>query len=210
MLSASALADSVQQLVLNLCCCVTSRSRHASAADRCSAHTEGTVKFRNSLFVLFVAACLLPFLGTRRPLQAAPPERTLKIKLNYTGTGVVDEKHKIYVLLFDANPVMASTLIDSTSQSTPPAPAAGVSHIIARESTATKDGAITFHAVAVSPVYAMFFFDRTGTYNGHADPSSGSPMGLYGVPPDKLEAILLAPGKPAQVIFSFDDSRLTP
>lgn len=87
---------------------------------------------------------------------------------------------------------------------------AGVSHIIAQESAATKAGVITFHAVPVSLVYAMFSLDKTRTYNGHADPSSGSPMGMYGTPPDKLEAIALEPGKPVQLTFSFDDSKLSP
>jgi hypothetical protein len=175
------------------------------------AQTEETVKLRISFVVVaLVSVCLLPIFSAHRSLQAVPPERVLKITLNYTGTGTVDEKHRIYVLLFDANPMTSSTLSDATSQATPPAPVAGVSHIIARESAASKNGAITFRGVAVSPVYAAFFFDKTGTYNGHADPSSGSPMGLYGTPPDKLEAIALEPGQPVQLTFSFDDSRLSP
>jgi hypothetical protein len=169
------------------------------------------VKFRTSfLFPLLVCVLLLPILAAHKSSQAAPPERVLKIKLNYTGAGAVDEKHKIYVLLFDANPLTASTLSDATSQATPPTPAAGVSHIIAREGAATKDGVVTFHTVPMSPVYAMFFFDKGGAYNGHNDPSSGSPMGMYGTPPDTLEAIVLEPGKPVQLTFSFDDSRLSP
>lgn len=132
------------------------------------------MKFRNSfLFLLFLPVCLLPIPAAHKSSQAAAAERVLRIKLNYTGAGAVDEKHKIYVLLFDANPLTASTLSDATSQATPPAPVAGVSHILARESAATKDGVITFHTVPVSPVYAVFFFDKTGTYNnGHADPSA--------------------------------------
>lgn len=167
------------------------------------------MKFRNSfLFLLFLPVCLLPIPAAHKSSQAAAGERVLRIKLNYTGAGAVDEKHKIYVLLFDANPLTASTLSDATSQATPPAPVAGVSHILARESAATKDGVITFHSVPVSPVYAVFFFDKTGTYNnGQADPSSGSPMGMYGTPPDKLEAIALEPGKPVQLTFSFDATR---
>jgi hypothetical protein len=190
---------------------MTLRSRHAPTEHRCSAQTEEAVKLRNVVvFVAFVLVCLLPIVAGRKALQAAPAERILTVKLNYTGSAAVDEKHKIYVLLFDANPMTSSTLSDATSQATPPAPTAGVSHIIARESTSAKNGTITFHAVVLSPVYAMFFVDKTGTYNGHADPSSGSPMGLYGTPPDKLEAIALEPGKPVRLTFSFDDSRSTP
>lgn len=165
---------------------------------------------RSFLFVALVWVCLLAILAAHKSVQAAPPERVLKITLNYTGAGTVDERHRIYVLLFDANPMTASTLSDATSLATLPAPAAGVSHIVARESAASKNGMITFHGVGVSPVYAAFFFDKTGTYNGHGDPSAGSPMGVYGTPPDKLEAIALDPDKPVQLTFSFDDSKSTP
>lgn len=169
------------------------------------------MKLRNSfLVVVLVSMCLLPILTAYKAVQAAPPERVLKITLNYMGAGKVDEKHRIYVLLFDANPMTSSTLSDATSQATPPAPVAGVSHIIARESADSKNGMIAFRGVAVSPVYAMFFFDKAGTYNGHTDPASGSPMGLYGTPPDKLEAIALEVDKPVQLTFSFDDARSTP
>ena len=34
--------------------------------------------------------------------EKAPAPRTLKVKLNYTGTGTVDEKHKIIVFVFDS------------------------------------------------------------------------------------------------------------
>jgi hypothetical protein len=125
--------------------------------------TEGTVKSKISfVFLLLVSVCLLPILAARKSLQAAPPERVLKIKLNYTGPGTVDEKHRIYVLLFDANPLTSATLSDATSQPTPPSPAPGVSHILARASAATKDGTITFRTVPVSPVYAISFFDKSG------------------------------------------------
>jgi hypothetical protein len=33
--------------------------------------------------------------------EKAPAPRTLKVKLNYTGSGTVDEKHKIIVFVFD-------------------------------------------------------------------------------------------------------------
>jgi hypothetical protein len=136
--------------------------------------------------------------------------RTVKASINYRGSGVVDGKHRIYVLLFDANPVTATTLADATSPTTAPTPTPGVSHSIARESVATKNGTITFQALPVSPVYAMFFLDKAGTYDGHVDPASGSPMGLHGTPPDKLQPIQVDPGKTIEVTFAFDDSRRSP
>ena len=32
----------------------------------------------------------------------APASRTLKVKLNYSGPGTVDEKHRIFVFVFDS------------------------------------------------------------------------------------------------------------
>ena len=153
---------------------------------------------------------LFQVVWTRAGAHAAPGPRTLKVKLNYTGTGTVDEKHRIYVMVFDANPYTASSLVDATSQPTPPAPSPGVSHILRRESGATRNATITFRELAVSPVFAMAFFDRSGTYNGHDDPASGSPMGGYGTSLDKLEPIELDSGKIVEITLSFDDSKSTP
>ena len=156
------------------------------------------------------AFALLHLMGTHPCVQAAPAGRTLKVKLSYSGTAGVDEKHKIYVLLFDANPYTASTLIDAISEPLPPAPAPGVSHILARESAATKNGSVIFRRVAVSPVYATAFLDKAGTYNGHMDSVSGAPMGAYGNWPDKLDPIKIGEGKSVQITVAFDDSKKTP
>jgi hypothetical protein len=169
------------------------------------------VKSRPTIIIttLVVLALLLLLLAMpRAAAQNARAQRTLKVRLNYTGA--VDEKHRIYVLLFDSNPLTATTLADATSQRTPATPAPGVSHIIGSESVATKNGSITFHALPLSPVYAMFFLDKSGTYDGHVDPASGSPMGLYGEPPDKLQPIQVEAGKTAELTLTFDDSSLKP
>jgi hypothetical protein len=156
------------------------------------------------------ALALLQFVGPHPQVQAASAGRTLKVKLNYTGAGVVDEKHKIYVMLFDANPYTASTLIDATSQPAPSAPAPGVSHILAREDASAKDATVTFRQLAVSPVYATAFFDKAGTYNGHLDSVSGAPMGAYGNWPDRLEPIKIAEGKTVQITMAFGDTAKSP
>lgn len=165
------------------------------------------MKSRYTLFLALLVAFGLLQLAS---VLAAPPSRTLKVKLNYTGAGIVGEKHRIYVMLFDANPMTAATLVDTISQPTPPTPAPGVSHILARESAAAKNATITFHQVAVSPVYALAFFDKNGTYNGHPDSSSGSPMGVHGSLPDELEPIPIDEGKTVELTLAFDDSKTTP
>jgi len=172
---------------------------------------EEHVRRNAAVLVLFMVG-LAPFaLGAAQVnAKAAGARRTLKVKLNYTGAGVVDEKHQIYVLLFDANAFTSSTLIDATSQPTPPAPVPGVAHILARQGTAGKDGIVSFRELRVSPVFAAAFLDKQGSYDGHSDPAPGSPMGVYGKLPDKLEPIKVDPGKTTQVAITFDDSTTTP
>jgi len=123
---------------------------------------------------------------------------------------LVDENHRIYVLLFDANPYTASSLIDSTSEVTPPAARAGVSHILRRFSAARRNGAITFDHLSGSPVYAAAFVDRNGTYDGHSEPNPGTPMGLYRKAPDQIEAVKLRSGKRVKIVIAFDDSTKIP
>jgi hypothetical protein len=132
------------------------------------------------------------------------------VKLNYTGAGMVDENHRIYVLLFDSNPYTASSLIDSTSEATPPATAAGVSHILRRFSAARKNETITFEYLNSSPVYAAAFVDQNGNYDGHSDPAPAGPMGAYGKAPSKLAPIKLKDGKRVKIVIAFDDSTKTP
>jgi len=167
---------------------------------------------RNGAILLLLMAVLAPIAlgGAQVNAKAAGARRTLKVKLNYTGAGVVDEKHQIYVLLFDANPYTALSLIDATSQPTPPTPAPGVAHILTRQGTAAKDGIVSFRELRVSPVFAAAFFDKDGTSNGQLEGASKVPMGVYGKLPDKLEPIKVEPGKTTQVALTFDDSTTTP
>ena len=122
----------------------------------------------------------------------------------------MDKDHKIYVLVFDANPYTASRLVDSTSDASPPAPEAGVSHILRRQSALGKNETVTFNNLSVSPVYAAAFFDEKGGYDGHSDLASGAPTGPYGKAPDKAEPIRLDGGKSVEVVLAFGDSVRTP
>ena len=110
---------------------------------------------RRNNAVLFVFVTLLGALALMRMqsgAQTPAASGTLKVKLNYTGAGVVDERHKIYVLLFDANPFTSSSLIDATSQPTLPAAAPGVSHILVRQGAAAKDATLTFEKLSAPSV----------------------------------------------------------
>jgi hypothetical protein len=160
--------------------------------------------------VLLASTLFNIFAVIQSGMCAATSHSKLMVKLNYTGAGIVDENHKIYVLLFDTNPFTASSLVDSTSDATPPAATAGVSHILRRFSASRRDGTITFDFLRSPAVYAAAFVDRNGSYDGHSDPASGAPMGLYRRAPDKIEPIRLKNGKSVKVVLAFDDSSKTP
>ncbi len=161
------------------------------------------------LFLLMLCAAIA-LAGGHAGAKAGAAHGTLNVKVNYTGAGIVDEKHQIYVYLLDANPYTASTLIDATSQSTPPAAQPGVAHLLVRQAVASKVKTATFRDLAVSPVYALAYFDKNGTSKGDIESASKGPMGAYGIPPEKLEPIKIEPGKTVQVVVTFDDSRTTP
>jgi hypothetical protein len=179
--------------------------------DMAPRKSEDMVRRNNA--VLFVFVTLLGALALMRMqsgAQTPAASGTLKVKLNYTGAGVVDERHKIYVLLFDANPFTSSSLIDATAQPTPSAARPGVSHILVRQSAAGKGATLTFEKLSAPEVYAIVFFDKNGSYNGQPDTMSGSPMGVYGELPDKLNAIRIEQGKAVRLVMTFDDSTKAP
>jgi len=161
--------------------------------------------------VLLVSTTVSIFMLGLVSLSAAPAaHKTLKVKLNYTGAGTVDAQHKIYVLLFDANPFTASRLEDASSAPTPPVPVVGVSHIISRRSASSKNGVVTFDDLSISPVYAAAFFDKNASYDPQGLTVEGAPMGLYGKDPNKADPIELRVGKTAEVVLAFDDSIKAP
>jgi hypothetical protein len=155
----------------------------------------------------FVVVCVLTLAPANS--KAASEQRTLKVKLNYTGTERVDQRHKIYVLVFDANPFTSKSLIDVTGVAAPPAPEAGVCHILRRETASGKNQTLTFKGLGPS-VYAMAFLDKTGAYDPHEDPPSGSPMGIYGKAAGNADPIALKEGKAVGITLTFDDSHKTP
>lgn len=141
--------------------------------------------------------------------RAAQARQSLKVKLRYTGAETVDAHHRIYVLLFDADPYTVKNLVDSTSDPTPPAPAPGVCHMLGIQSTSRSGGTVTFQNLAAPTVYVMAFVDKAGTYDGHAQFPHYAPMGIYGKPPNQLEPISLAEGKTQQIVIRFDDTYQT-
>jgi hypothetical protein len=141
------------------------------------------------LWALLALSALAGLCWNQAFVKGADRSRTLKVKLNYTGAGAVNEKHKIHVLVFDTNPYTMETFKPRDSQA-----------------TLAKNGAVTFSNLNFSPAYVLAFFDKTGTN----EPESGSPIGLYGADPTEPEPISIEAGKTVEIALAFDDSISVP
>jgi len=125
--------------------------------------------------------------------EKAPATRTLKIKLNYTGSGTVDEKHKIFLFLFDSADFMQGQVMP-----------------IAFQQASAKDATVAFEGLTTSPVYATAVYDPSGEYEGMSAPPSGASMGLYSKTPGTPEPIKIEPGETVTVELAFDDTAKMP
>jgi hypothetical protein len=140
----------------------------------------------------YVACAIFGLAFASAGLQQAQEKQsgpTIQVQIRYTGSGTVDEAHKIYVALWD-NP-------DFTH---------GQGQPVAVESTASKNGMVTFSNVAKLPAYVSAAFDPTGKWDARSAPPAGSSLGMYSKTPGKPEPIEPAAGHTAEVEISFDDS----
>ena len=123
-------------------------------------------------------------------MTSAQQGLTLEVQIRYTGSGTVDETHKIYVALWDS-----PGFVDGSSG--PP---------IAVKSTSSKTGSVTFSDVQKTPAYMSAAYDPTGQWDAQSEPPKGSSLGMYSKAPPKPEPINITPGKAAKVTITFDDS----
>ena len=118
------------------------------------------------------------------------------MKLNYTGSGQVDGKHRIVVFLFKD-----SDYFEYWSGIIP------FDVVFASK----KDGTVVFSNVRYSPVYVVTAYDPNGKYDSLLErPPSGSSNGLYSKKSGELKPVLIKPGQTAQVSVTFDDSDKEP
>jgi hypothetical protein len=118
---------------------------------------------------------------------------TLQVQLHYTGSGRVDEAHKIYVALWDS--------AGFTSDSAPP---------VDVKAATSKNGTVTFTDVKKVPAFVSAAYDPTGHWDAQSPPPSGSSLGMYSKTPPKPEPINITPGKAAKVTITFDDTQKVP
>ncbi len=125
-----------------------------------------------------------------KPAEKKAEPRTLKVKLNYTGTGTVDSKHPIILFLFDTPDFVQGNVMP-----------------IASMSGTAKDATVVFPGLSQSPVYVVATYDPAGNYDGQSGPPpSGSSMGMYCKTPPAAEPVKIEPGATASIELAFDDS----
>ena len=134
------------------------------------------------LFVL-CAVCALA--------QASADKRTIQVDIDYTGSGIVNTSHKIYVALWDS----------SDTSGGPP---------VAVLSLNSKKGTVTFSDVQKVPAFVSAAHEPAGNWDTQFPPPSGSSLGMYSKNPPNPQPIDVAPGKTVKVTITFDDSVKVP
>lgn len=115
--------------------------------------------------------------------------RTLEVHVSYTGTGTIDNAHKIYVVLWDSAKFTGESPIMPVDV----------------KSIASKDSTVTFSDVKTVPAYVSAAYDPTGAWDAQSAPPNGSSLGMYGTR-GKPTPIDIAPGKTVKVKLTMDDS----
>lgn len=133
--------------------------------------------------------------GAALAVQSQSESSKLDVQVSYTGSGTVDESHKVYVVLWDTPEF---TKGDSAG---PPIGVKGV---------ASKSDTVHFDDVSKSPVYVSMVYDPSGKWDAASPPPSGSSLGLYATEPGTPTPVKLDPGKITKVSASFDDSQKMP
>ncbi len=128
-------------------------------------------------------------------LAAFAESSTLDVAVTYTGSGTVDESHKLYVAVWDSPDFMKG---DSGG---PP---------IAMKPVTSKSEVAHFDGLSKSPVYVSMLYDPSGKWDAASAPPSGSSVGLYSTEPGTPAPIKLEPGKTTKISASLDDSQKLP
>jgi len=114
----------------------------------------------------------------------------LQVQVSYTGAGSVDEKHKVYVVLWDTPEFV------NGSGAMP----------VAIKSISSKSGAVTFSDVSKTPAYVSTVYDASGQWDAQSPPPEGSSLGLYSKTPGTPAPIDLKPESKTTIELAFDDS----
>jgi hypothetical protein len=138
-------------------------------------------------------ATVMTFVGTSAPVawteQAKPEANGVTVTVKYTGKGVVDANHRLWVWLFDDPNIGPG--------STP----------IGEQSIDKNGGTASFTGVQAKAVYVAVAYDEAGGFGGNAPPPPGSPIALYGAKGPNDKPLAVAPGAKAAVTVAFADAQ---
>jgi hypothetical protein len=123
--------------------------------------------------------------------RAQDKSAKLEVQVSYTGSGEVDESHKVYVVLWD-NPNFVTE-----EAGAPP---------IGLKGASSKSAPVQFDDIQANPVYVSMVYDPTGKWDAQSPPPSGSPLGLYATESGQPAPVKLETGKTTKITATFDDS----
>ena len=124
-------------------------------------------------------------------IAVAQAGRTIQVDINYTGSGTVDSRHKIYVALWDSTDFNGGAPVDV-------------------QSLDSKSGTVTFQNVKTVPAYVSTAYDPSGKWDAQSPPPSGSSLGMYSSKPPTPDPIRVEPGKTARIKLTFNDAHKEP
>ena len=142
---------------------------------------------RRSFLISGVAFALTASAQTERP--------KLDVAVTYTGSGTVDESHKVFIAVWDTPDFVKG------DTGGPP---------IAIQGVTGKSDTAHFDSLAKGTVYVSMVYDPTGKWDAASQPPSGSSLGLYSTEPGTPAAVKLEAGKTTKISASFDDSQKMP
>ena len=140
---------------------------------------------------LWTTAGLIVLCAVCALAQASADKRTIQVDIDYTGSGIVNASHKIFVALWDSSDMSGG----------PP---------VAVLSLNSKKGTVTFSDVQRVPAFVSAAYDPTGNWDAQSPPPSGTSLGMYSKNPPNPQPIDVAPGKTVKVTITFDDSVKVP
>lgn len=121
--------------------------------------------------------------------QATSSGTKLAVQVKYTGAGTVDDKHKLFVVLWDSPDFM-------TQQNSMP---------IGLKMIDQNGGTATFEDPGKSTVYVSTVYDASGSWDAMSVPPDGDSLGVYSTQPGVPAPIELKDGKTVTIAVSFGD-----
>lgn len=145
---------------------------------------------KRSLFLFGMLGAVCVAAAATQAKTEEKTARTLTVKVNYTGAGTVDDKHRIFLFVFDSPDFVQGNAMP-----------------IGGTSASSKTESVEITGLNASPVYVVASYTPDGSYDGQSGPPpAGSSLGMYSKTPGTPEPVKIEPGKAASIELAFDDN----